>query len=58
MHLQIADWYAPVKIFSSAEYSVLQALQFQKVTVCHIFPGGTGVSHNALNQRFVKRDKE
>jgi hypothetical protein len=35
--------------------SVLQALQFQEVSICRIRPGGTGVSHNWPNQSYVKR---
>jgi hypothetical protein len=50
-----ANWYAPVKISSSAEYSVLQALQFQEVSFHLILPGGTGISHNWTNKSFVKR---
>jgi hypothetical protein len=54
--MQFTDWYAPAKISSSAEYSVLQVLLFHKVSV-HMLPGGTGirVSHNWPNESFVKR---
>jgi hypothetical protein len=39
-HVQFADWCAPVKIFNSAEYSVLQALQFQEVGIhCTLLVG-------------------
>jgi hypothetical protein len=44
-HVQFADQCAPVKVSSSAEYSVLQALQFQEVSIGQILPGGTGRSH-------------
>jgi hypothetical protein len=36
-HVQFADLYAPLRVYSSAENSVLQALQFQEVSVCHMF---------------------
>jgi hypothetical protein len=52
-HMQFADWCALVKISNSAEYSVLQALQFQAANVRRIHPGGTGISHNWLNHSFV-----
>jgi hypothetical protein len=45
-HMQFADWCAPVKISNSAEYSVLQELQFQKASVCCVLPGGIDISHN------------
>jgi hypothetical protein len=38
-HVQFADWCAPVKISNTAKYSVLQALQFQEVSVHCILPG-------------------
>jgi hypothetical protein len=44
--MKFAGWCAPVKISNSAEYFVLQALQFQEVSVRLTPPGGTGVSHN------------
>jgi hypothetical protein len=46
--VQFLDWCAPVKFSSSAEYSVLQALQFQEVSVRRIFQGGTRISHQNL----------
>jgi hypothetical protein len=54
-HVQFAARCAPVKISNSAECSVLQALQFQKVIVRPVLPGGTDVSHNWPNQSFVRR---
>jgi hypothetical protein len=54
-HVQFVDWCAPDKISNSLEYSVLQALQFQEVSVRCVLPGGTGISHNWPNQSFVKR---
>jgi hypothetical protein len=42
------------KIYISVEYSVLQALQLQEVSVHCIPPVETGVSHNWPNQSFVK----
>jgi hypothetical protein len=45
-HVQFADWCARAKICNSAEYSVLQALQFQEVSARRMLPGGTGISHN------------
>jgi hypothetical protein len=54
-HVQFADLCASVKISNSAEYSVLQALQFQKVSVRRMLPGGAGINHNSPNQSFVKR---
>jgi hypothetical protein len=47
-HVQFADWCAPVKISNSAEYSVLQALQFEEVRVRRIIPGGTGIRTGSL----------
>jgi hypothetical protein len=41
--MQFAGWCAPVKVSSRAEHSILQALQFQKVSVRHILLGETGV---------------
>jgi hypothetical protein len=37
--MQIADSYAPWKIASVVNSHVLQALQFQKISVCLKFPG-------------------
>jgi hypothetical protein len=54
-HVQVVDWCAPVRISNSAEYSVLQALQFQEVNVHRILPGGTSIGHNWPNRSFVKR---
>jgi hypothetical protein len=47
----VKDLQVPLKtgnfrIFSSLEYSVLQALQFQEVSVRCVLPGGTGISYN------------
>jgi hypothetical protein len=44
--VQFLDRCAPVKISSSAEYSILQALQFQPAMVCRIPPCGKGRSHH------------
>jgi hypothetical protein len=55
--VQFAVWCAPVNIssMSSAEYSVLQELQFQEVSVRHILPGETRIRHNWPNLSFVRR---
>jgi hypothetical protein len=53
-HVQFADWCVPVKVSNSAEYSVLQALQFQEVNVSRMITDGTGISHNSHNQNFVR----
>jgi hypothetical protein len=45
-HVHFGDWCAPLKISNSAEYSLLQALQFKEVNVHRKLPGGTGLSHN------------
>jgi hypothetical protein len=34
------DWYVPQKFTNGMENLVLQVLQFQKVDICHKFPGG------------------
>jgi hypothetical protein len=44
-HMHFADQCVPVKISNSAEYCVVQALQFQGVIVCYVLSGGTGRSH-------------
>jgi hypothetical protein len=45
-HVQFADLYAPVKISNSAEYSLLQALKIQGVSVRRILLGGIGINRN------------
>jgi hypothetical protein len=52
--VQFADWCASVKGSNSAEHSVLQALQFQVMSVHRILSGETGLSRNLRNQSFVK----
>jgi hypothetical protein len=37
-NVQLADRRGPWKFTNGAENSVLQALQFQKVGICHKFP--------------------
>jgi hypothetical protein len=44
--MQLADWFASVKVPSSAQFSVLQELKVQEVSVRRMLAGGTGVSHN------------
>jgi hypothetical protein len=43
--MKFADWCATIKISNSVEYSVLQLLQFNVVSVHHIATGGLGISH-------------
>jgi hypothetical protein len=45
-HTQFADQCVSVKLASSAETAVLQALQFQEVSVRRMHPGGTGSNFN------------
>jgi hypothetical protein len=53
--MQFADWFAPVKISNSTEYSVLHALQFQMTSVRHKLPSETGINYEYdwPNQRSV-----
>jgi hypothetical protein len=51
--MQFSDRCAPVEVSSSAEYSVLAALQLQVVSVRRVLPGGTGVSCDWPNQSYV-----
>jgi hypothetical protein len=43
--MQIANRCAPIKITNNKENSILQALQFQRVTVRRKLQGGTGTSY-------------
>jgi hypothetical protein len=52
--MQIADRCAPWKISNNAENPVLQALKFQKISVCRKLPGGAGISHHGPNEYFVE----
>jgi hypothetical protein len=47
-HVRFADWYAPINISSSAECSVLHALQFQEVRVRRILPSGTDATPHLI----------
>jgi hypothetical protein len=51
--MKFAALCTPVKIFSKAEYCVLQVLQFQEISFRRILSGGIGMSHNLPNQSFA-----
>jgi hypothetical protein len=44
-HIHFADQCASVRISYGVEISILQMLQFQELSICRVFPGGTDISH-------------
>jgi hypothetical protein len=52
--MQTTSRCAPWKIASYAENLVLQALQFEKMSVCRKFPGGVRIRHYGPYKCLVK----
>jgi hypothetical protein len=52
--MQIVDWCAPWKIANGVENFVLQALKFQKMSVCCKFLSWAGIIHCGPNECFVE----
>jgi hypothetical protein len=54
--MQIAEWSSPIRIINSVENFILQAVQFQEMSICCKLLGMVGISHSWLDYYLGKDD--